>query len=136
MDNKQHCRGILLFLVLCAAACLLVGQVCATGNEAVPAQILDGILPDEHYHPGSTTTATDPADGMPEEGRVNRFGEEPDQEDSAAGGGTTVAPGARVAPTATVEGISPWIAILVVSLAAAAVVIAVLYLVPKRKDRK
>lgn len=117
-----------LLCVLCVAL-LLVTPV----GAIQPTKILDGILPDEHYHPGGTATATDPADGMPWEGQAPGFGEDSNTEDRAADGST---PDTRVASEETVEAISPWVAVLVVSLAAVAVVIAVLYLVPSRKKRK
>lgn len=120
--------------------CFLLCALCITLLLAVPVgavqptKILDSILPDEHYHPGGTTTATDPADGgMPWEGQAPRFGEDPNTEDRAADGST---PDTRVASEETTEAISPWVAVLVVSLAATAVVIAVLYLVPSRKGKK
>ena len=120
--------------IKCLLCALCITLLLVTPVGAIqPTKILDGILPNEHYHSGGTTTATDPADGMPWEGQVPGFGEDPNIEDRAAEGSI---PDTRVASEETVEAISPWVAVLVVSLAAVAVVIAVLYLVPSRKEKK
>ena len=105
------------------------------GISATPQHtgVLDGIFPNEHYSPQDGASGGDPADGMPEDNGSNRFGEDAGREDRAADGS-----GENGGTTTTTEGkdISVWISVLVLSLAAAAIVCAVIYLLPRRKNEK
>ncbi len=133
MERKNS--NYIWLCVLCMV-CLLALPVGAVYQAAQPTNVLDGILPNEQYRQGGTTTATDPADGMPWESDTPRFGEDPNTQDRAADGSAGGNSDTRAPSPEEMEGVSPWIAVLVTSLAATAVVIAVLYLVPSRKRKK
>lgn len=115
---------ICLFLgVLLFASPLMIPRVQAAG--AASTHILDSILPDEGSRTtgGRTTTAPDPADGLPfmggeEETRGSERG-------NARDGGTVPMD----------ESTSVGIAILVACLSAIAVIIAVFYVFRGRRDK-
>ena len=117
-------------LALVLSFALFTGAIGATSQHA---GVLDGIFPNEHYAPQNGTKGVDPADGMPE-GQEDRFGEDASREDRAADGSEE-----NTGSTTTIDGndgISVWGSVLVLSLVTTAIVIAVIYLVPKRKNER
>ena len=117
-------------LALVLSFALFTGAIGATSQHT---GVLDGIFPNEHYAPQNGTKGVDPADGMPE-GQDDRFGEDASREDRAADGSEE-----KAGSTTTSDGngsISVWVSVLVLSLVTTAIVIAVIYLVPKRKNER
>ena len=127
---KKYKKAMALGLALALSLALFTGAIGAASQHT---GVLDGIFPNEHYVPQNGAKGADPADGMPE-GQDDRFGEDASREDRAADGTE-----GNAGTTTTTDGnddISVWVSVLVLSLATTAIVVAVIYLVPKRKHEK
>lgn len=118
------------FLILCLAGILILSAPAlqVTALSVQETHILDSLLPDHQPRAaggGSTTTAPDPADGMP----FLPGDEENDLSDRAERGGQEENRDAarEAAPTPGGEKLSIGMAVLVVGLAAISVVLAVFY---------
>ncbi len=125
---KKYAKHLAFALALALGLSLFTGNICAVSRHT---GVLDGIFPNEHYAPQDGARGGDPADGMPEDNGNDRFGEDAGREDRAADGSE-----GGTATATEDDGVSVWVAVLVLSLAATAIVIAVIYLLPRRKEKK
>ena len=128
MNKKQQYATLFLCAILVAS--LLMAPINAARIR--PAHLLEGLFPDKALPSvEDESISSDPADGMPEDERQGeRFGGKSGVKERAASGEDSQA----VDENSREGGISVWMAVLVVCLAATAVVVAVIYLVP-RKNR-
>lgn len=117
-----------LALALTLGASMLTGSIYAVSRHT---GVLDGIFPNEHYLPQDGASAGDLADGMPDDQREDRFGGDADRQDHAADGGAS-----EGATPVVKSGVSVWMVVLALSLAATAIVVGVIYLRPYKKGRK
>ena len=130
--NRTKRRYAALSLCLIVAVCLFAGQTCAA--RISPLHLLDSLFPDKQARSSEKAVPNDPADGMPEDEQRERFGDRENVQDRAADGGMKNREATDTAPIIEEEGISVWMAVLVICLASAAVVITVIYLFPRRKN--
>ena len=131
MKKFRSCIGLLLALLLVAWP---IGMLPISGAEATGMHFLDSVLPDRQYHGSATdnhqtTTAPDPADGMPfpdeGDGRIDNRAERGNR--SAARDAATTQPS---------EQFSLGMAILLVTLSVVSVIIAVVYVFRGRRQNR